>query len=279
MSGASAPTVRRATTGSGGALALGTARVRLELLQLFRDRQQAIFTFAFPMILLLIFGSVFSQQIAPGVSFSQYFVAAMIASGVVYTGFQNLAIVVPMEREDGVLKRLRATPMPPAAYFIGKIGQVIAGYIGQVVVLLAIGSALFKLKIPTSPEKWWTFTWLSILGVASCTLLGLAFAAIPKNAKAAPAVVTPIVLVLQFTSGVYFQYSSEPAWMRLVASFFPLKWLAQGMRSVFLPDSMAQLEPAHSWQHGMTALVLIIWTIIGAVLATKSFRWQPRGSD
>jgi ABC-2 type transport system permease protein len=78
------------------------------------------FTLLFPVILLAIFGSVFKDTIAPGVTFSQYFVAGMIASGLVNTGFQALAITIPMERDFGALKRLRGTPMPASSYFIGK---------------------------------------------------------------------------------------------------------------------------------------------------------------
>jgi ABC-2 type transport system permease protein len=82
--------------------------------------------------------------------------------------------------------------------------------------------------------------------------------------------------VLQFISGVYVPFSVVPAWMRTVASFFPLKWMAQGMRSVFLPVQAAALEPAGSWEHGRTALVLLAWTAAGLVLCVKTFRWQSR---
>ena len=103
---------------------VGVARAHVELKQFFRDRQSMMFTFALPLILLLVFGSVFNTDIAPGVTFSQYFLAGMIASGLVYTGFQNLAIQIPQEREDGTLKRLAGTPLPRPAYFVGKIALV-----------------------------------------------------------------------------------------------------------------------------------------------------------
>jgi ABC-2 type transport system permease protein len=85
------------------------------------------------------------------------------------------------------------------------------------------------------------------------------------------------VLVLQFISGVFFVFSELPTWMQNVASVFPLKWLAQAMRSVFLPESAAALESSGSWQLGMAAAVLFAWIIVGALLATWSFRWTPRG--
>src|SRR2546430_1688302 len=96
------------------------------------------------------------------------------------------------------------------------------------------------------------------------------------DGKAASAVVTPVVLLLQFMSGVYFVYSSLPAWMRSVAEVFPLKWLAQGMRSVFLPDSFEQNEPGGSWQLGIGAIMLTAWLVVGLLLAQRFFRWTRR---
>ena len=99
---------------------IGLLRSGLELKQFSRQRESVVFTLFFPVILLFIFGTVFKDTIAPGVTFSQYFVAGMIASGLVNTGFQQLAITIPMERDDGTLKRLRGTPMSVSSYFIGK---------------------------------------------------------------------------------------------------------------------------------------------------------------
>ncbi len=260
-----------------GALSLGLRRTRIEIKQLFRDKEAAVFTFALPMLLMVVFGSVFNQEIAPGVTFSQYFAAGMIASGIVYTSFQNLAISIPQERDDGTLKRLEGTPMPKSSYFIGKIGMVVVVYVVQVILLMAIGIAFFGLSLPETLFKWFTFVWISILGLVCCTLLGIAFSSVPKTGRGAPALVTPIVLVLQFTSGVFFVFSQLPHWMQVFASFFPLKWLTQGMRSVFLPDSFTSQEVAGSWELPMVALVLVIWTIAGIVLSLKTFRWQRRG--
>ena len=100
-------------------LRIGGLRSRIELKQFMRQRESVVFTLFFPVILLFIFGTVFKDTIAPGVTFSQYFVAGMIASGLANTGFQALAITIPMERDVGALKRLRGTPMPASSYFIG----------------------------------------------------------------------------------------------------------------------------------------------------------------
>jgi ABC-2 type transport system permease protein len=262
-------------------LHMGIGRVGIELKQFFRDRESAVFNFLLPMILLVIFGSVFSGQDLgeSGITFSQYFVAGMIASGILYTSFQNLAIAIPMEREDGTLKRLRGTPLPPAAFFIGKIGMVFVAYVAQVAILIAVGVLLFGIDIPTTPLAIFTFIWVSILGLIAFTLLGIAYSVVPKQGRGAAALVTPVVLVLQFTSGVFFVFSDLPQWMQSFASLFPLKWLTQAMRSVFLPDSAAAMEVSGSWELGMTAVVLVIWIILGALLATFFFRWTPRGKN
>jgi ABC-2 type transport system permease protein len=260
---------------------MGLGRIGIELKQFFRDRESAIFNFLLPMILLVIFGSVFGGQELgdSGITFAQYFVAGMIASGILYTSFQNLAISIPMEREDGTLKRLQGTPMPRSAYFIGKIGMVFVAYIAQVTILIAVGVIFYGIDLPTTPLAIFTFIWVSVLGLIAWTLLGIAYSVVPKQGKGAAALVSPIVLVLQFTSGGFFVFSDLPQWMQTFASLFPLKWLTQAMRSVFLPDTAAAMEVAGSFELGMTAVVLVIWIGIGAVLATVFFRWTPRGAS
>lgn len=262
-------------------LYLGRKRVGIELRQFFRDPQSAIFGFAFPMILLIIFGSVFGDEnVGFGdVTFSQYFLAGMIASGVLYTSFQNLAIAIPMEREDGTLKRLQGLPMPKASYFLGKVGLVFVAYIAQVTVLLTVGVLFFGIDLPSSAGRWLTFAWVSVLGLLSCTVLGLAFSVVPKHGRGASAIVTPIVLVLQFTSGVFFVFNQLPTWMQTFASIFPLKWLTQAMRYVFLPEGASVIEVSGSWQIGWCAVILAGWTIGGFILALLVFRWTPRGSS
>ena len=255
-------------------------RIGIELKQFFRDRESAVFNFLLPMILLVIFGSVFGGQELgdSGITFAQYFVAGMIASGILYTSFQNLAISIPMEREDGTLKRLQGTPMPRSAFFIGKIGMVFVAYVAQVTILITVGVIFYGLDLPTTSLAIFTFVWVSVLGLIACTLLGIAYSVVPKQGKGAAALVSPVVLVLQFTSGVFLVFSDLPQWMQTFASLFPLKWLTQAMRSVFLPDTAAAMEVAGSFELGMTAVVLVIWTVIGAVLATVFFRWTPRGA-
>ena len=256
------------------ALSLGLRRGGLEIRQFARQRESVVFTLLFPVILLVIFGSVFKDTIAPGVTFSQYFLAGMIASGLVNTGFQALAITIPLERDFGALKRLRGTPMPASSYFIGKAILIIVSMVLQIIMLLGVGILFFNVEMPTDPQKWLTFTCLVILGSACSTALGIAFSIVPKSGRGASAVVSPIVIILQFFSGVFFGFSQLPSWMQQFAAIFPLKWLTQGMRSVFLPDTFATQEVAKSWENNRTFAILIIWLIIGVFFSVRKFKWD-----
>ena len=256
------------------AMSLGVRRGGLEIRQFARQRESVIFTLLFPVILLIIFGSVFKDTIAPGVTFSQYFVAGMIASGLVNTGFQALAITIPLERDFGALKRLRGTPMPASSYFIGKVILVSVSMVIQILMLLGFGLIFFGVEMPTDINKWITFTWLLLLGSACSTSLGIAFSIVPKSGRGASAVVSPIVIILQFFSGVFLIFTQLPPWMQQIAAIFPLKWLTQGMRSVFLPDSFAGQEVAKSWEVGRTFTILIIWLVIGIFFSVRKFRWD-----
>ena len=256
------------------ALQLGIRRGSLEIKQFMRQRESVVFTLLFPVLLLAIFGSVFKDTIAPGVTFSQYFVAGMIASGLVNTGFQALAIMIPVERDFGTLKRLRGTPMPASSYFIGKTILVLISTVIQIILLLGFGLLFFGLELPSDASKWFTFTWLVVLGSACSTALGIAFSVVPKSGRGASAVVSPIVIILQFFSGVFFVFTQLPSWMQQVAAIFPLKWLTQGMRSVFLPDTFAGQEVAKSWETGKTLAILLVWLAIGTFFSVRKFKWD-----
>jgi len=256
------------------ALSLGVRRGGLEIRQFSRQRESVVFTILFPVILLAIFGSVFTDTIAPGVTFSQYFVAGMIASGLVNTGFQALAITIPLERDFGALKRLRGTPMPASSYFIGKAILIFVSMLVQILLLLGFGVLFFGLEMPTEVAKWLTFTWLVLLGSTCSTALGIAFSIVPKSGRGASAVVSPIVIILQFFSGVFFVFTQLPTWMQQIAAIFPLKWLTQGMRSVFLPDTFAAEEVAGQWELGKTFVILLIWLAIGIFFSVRKFKWD-----
>ena len=258
---------------------LSVYRVRavVELKTFMREREAVVFTFAFPVLLLVIFGAVFGRQdVDGGVTFAQVFVAGMIAAGLFASSFQNLGISIPIERDSGALKRLAGTPMPPSAYFAGKVAVVAVVAVVQNVLLLAIGVLFYDLDLPTSASRWITYGWVSLLGLTACTLLGIAATAIVKNGRTAPAIISPIAIVLQFISGVFFVFSELPSWMQEIASLFPLKWMTQGMRSVFLPEDYQTIEPAGTWEHGRIVLVLAAWCVLGLLVAVRTFRWRNK---
>jgi len=259
-----------------GPLALGLRQGRLEIRQFLRSRESVVFTMLFPVLMIAIFASIFTWEIAPGVSFTQYFVTGMIAAGLLTVGFQSLAIQIPIERDRGVLKRLRGTPMPKWVYFAGKVVMVATIGVAETVLLLAVAVVFFDLTLPDTAGKWLTFGWVSVLGITACTLCGVAFSSLARTGRGAPAVVTPVALVLQFTSGVFIVFTQLPGWMQQLAALFPLKWMCQGLRSVFLPESFAGQEPGGSWELGRVALVLGLWCVIGLGLCLTTFRWTTR---
>jgi ABC-2 type transport system permease protein len=257
-------------------LHLGLRRGRLEIKQFLRSRESVVFTLLFPIVMVTIFSLIYPGTMIGGVHYSQYIVTGMIAAGLLATGFQGLGIQIPIERDRGVLKRLAGTPMPKASYFVGKIIMVLA--IGAIctALLLTYAITFVGVSLPTDPRKWLTFGWVFILGITACTLLGIAASSLVSTGRGASAVVTPIALVFQFISGVYFVFTSLPQWMQQVASFFPLKWMCQGMRSVFLPETYASHEVAGSWELGRVALILTAWVILGLALCLLTFRWTTK---
>jgi ABC-2 type transport system permease protein len=240
----------------------GLARGRAELLMFVRDRTALIFTFLFPALLLLLFGTIFgNQDDQSGVSASQVYAASMIAYGILNTGFITMGAGLALDREDGTLKRLRGTPLTVTAYLIGKVG---------------VGALVFDLKLPDA-SHWLTFAWLFVLSVVACSLIGVAVSAIVRHARTAGAILNVPVVALQFISGVFIHPITQlPHWLIDVASIFPVKWMSQGFRYVFLPDSMKSLEAAGQWELGRTALVLAAWCVVGLALCLVTFRWSER---
>ena len=202
-------------------------------------------------------------------TFAQYFVAGMIAAGLFASSFQNLAISIPIERDSGALKRLAGTPMPPLGLLRrqDRAGRRRRGACSRSL-LLAVGVLFYGLDLPTDGSRWVTYA-LGQRARASPPARCSASRS-PRSSRTAgraPAVISPIAIVLQFISGVFFVFAELPQWMQTIAAFFPLKWMTQGMRSVFLPDDYQAQEPAGSWEHGRIALVLGLWLVVGLLVA------------
>jgi ABC-2 type transport system permease protein len=253
-----------------GTLSLGLSRGATELREFFRQKENLIFTVSLPAILMLLLGTVYVRDVAQG----QMFAASMIGAGIISTSFVGLGVSVVADREDGTLKRLRGTPMPLASYFIGKIVLVFVSSLVEAALLLVVAMLRFDVELPSTAEKWFTFGWVFVLGVISCSLIGVALSSIAKSTRNAAGVLNLPYIVLQFLSGVFISTAALPESLRTVGSLFPLKWVCQGFRSVFaLNDGYAVMEAAGSWELGRIALVLGAWTIAGLLLVTRTFRW------
>ncbi len=268
----------------GRTLRLGLARIGYEVRAYFRRGDGVFFTFLFPLVFLTIFSVAFSNTNfgldAAGhkVTAAHYYLPGMLAAGLLLSGLQNMSIDIAGEKSDGTLKRLGGSPLPVFSYFIGKIGQVLITGALQAVLLLAVAGLVFQVPLPDDPARWLTFVWVFLLGVSTCAVLGIALSALPRSGRSATAVIIPITLVLQFISGVYLPFSQLPSWLQNVASVFPLKWLAQGMRSVFLPDGFKTVEPGHEWNLSGVLIATAIWLVVGLVLCRITFRWIRKDS-
>ena len=257
---------------------LGLARGGVELKSFYRERDQVVFTFALPVVLLVLLGTVF-DNVYPGttVTSAHYMVPSMMAAGIASATFLNLGTSIAADRENGTLKRLRGLPMPMTSYVIGKVAVVLVVAVVQLALMLAIGVALFDLPLPSDPARWFTFGWVVLLGTVACSLLGVAASQVAMSASSAATAMNMLHLVLAFLSGIYFTpIATLPTALVTVGSFFPLKWMGQGLRSAFLPDSILSVEMTDSWEHGRTALVLAAWCVGGLVLCLIALRWRAR---
>lgn len=258
---------------------LGIRRIGFELRQYFRASDQVFFTFLFPTLMYLIFATIFTGDVGEGadkISMATYYLPGLVAGGIFLSGMQGLSIEIAVEKSDGTLKRLGSTPISPVTYFIGKIGEVFVTAILQISLLLTVAVVLYGVELPSDADAWGRFAWVFVLGLLTCTMLGIALSALPRSGKTASAVVIPVVLLLQFISGVYIAFSSLPEWLQNVASAFPLKWIAQGMRAAILPDSFGAAEPNGGWELGLVAIALAVWLVAGIILSRATFRWIRR---
>jgi ABC-2 type transport system permease protein len=254
---------------------IALARVRLELRLFFRERQQVVFSFAYPVVMMVIFASILGGDERPGeIPFAQYFLAGIAATGIMLTSFQAVGGGGAAHHEAGQLERLQLLGTPPVSYFAGKAGQVLVTTALQLALLLPVARYGYDVPMPADVAHWLTFLWVAVLGALAGTVLGVAVSALPGSAASVATGVAAFAIVLQFFSGVFFGFLELPGWMQQAAAIFPLKWLTQGMRSAFLPEQAGAFEIAGGWEHGRTALVLAAWVIIGAMVCVRTFRWR-----
>ena len=197
----------------------------------------------------------------------------MIAAGILLSGVQNLAVDIAAEKSDGTLKRLGGTPLPVISYFFGKMGQVLVTSVLQIALLLLVARLAFDVALPTDAASWLRFAWVYLLGIVTSAVLGIALSALPRIGPSATAVIIPIVLVLQFISGVYLAFNLLPEWLRNDRQRLPAEVDRAGDAQRVPPRELRSHEPSGSWQLGWMAVVLLIWLVAGLIACRLTFRW------
>lgn len=257
---------------------LSLARAGIEIKMFVRERDAMAFGFSFPIVMLLMFGGLFHSgyRQAPGVNVAMVYTTGLMGAGLMVASFQNLGARITMDREDGTLKRLRGTPMPPSAYFIGKMLFIAAVSAVEVLLILLVGVLVFGMPLP-GPAQLVTFVWVFALGLAASSLLGIAATSIVPNARSSHIFISGPLILLQFVSGVFIPFNELPRWLYDISGLFPLRWISQGFRGALLPEQAARLDPSGSFQLGWVALALAVWIVIGSVLVATTFRWRRQG--
>jgi ABC-2 type transport system permease protein len=191
-------------------------------------------------------------------------------------GLVNLPQMLVTEREEGALLRLRATPGGIPAYLIAKCVLVLGTAVGTLALLLLSAAVLVDGPLPHGPGGWLTLLWVTTLGLLAVVPLGAAIGAVLPNPREALALIMLPTMGLLATSGAVFPITSLPVPVQQVASVFPLKWMAQGLRSALFPDSARAASAAGSWELPMVALVLTAWAVLGSLLAVPLLRRAAR---
>ena len=246
-------------------LALLWHQVRYEQLSFWRNPQSAFFTFVFPVVIIIVFGALFGgggrSSYFNGLSALQYYVPTIAAVSVLSACYSQLAIVLAMRRQNGILKRVRATPLPAWTYFLGLLAHCILVSAVDVALIVVVGG-LFGVPLPT---HWPALALALVLGAASFCALGVAVASLIRNSEAAPAVVQLVLFPLLFISGTYMPIHS--AVLNRITDALPVRPFNQA-----LLGSFAQ----HSGSDWKSLGVLAAWGAAGAVVAIRRFRWDPR---
>jgi ABC-2 type transport system permease protein len=227
----------------------------------WRNPASAFFTFAFPLMFLVIFNAIFGQ--------SQFFVPGIAAFSIVSACYTNVAMSMTIARDEGILKRVRGTPLPGWMYLLAKVIHSSLIALLLVGVVAAFGALFYDVALPS--ETMPAFLLSVVVGAAAYCALGLAITAAIPNAEAAPAVVNALVIPLSFISDIFAPYEDVPTWLQAVAEFFPLKHYADMMNASFNPPSGSS---GYEWAD---IAVVAVWGVFGLLVAMRFFKWEaPR---
>jgi len=246
-------------------LALLWHQVRYEQLSFWRNPQSAFFTFVFPVVIITLFGVMFGGAARSsyfyGLSALQYYVPTIAAVSVLGSCYSQLAIVLATRRQNGILKRVRATPLPAWAYFLGLLAHCIVVSVADIALIVGVGR-LFGVPLPA---QWAAIAAALVLGAASFCALGVAVASLIGNAEAAPAVVQLVLFPLLFISGTYLPIHS--ALLNRISGWLPVRPFNEALLGAF-----AQ----HTGVDWKALGILLAWGAAGALIAIRRFRWDPR---
>jgi len=246
---------------------------RTEQLLFWRNREAAFFTFFLPVMFFLIFGSAYgNDRIALAtrdhVRAASFLEAGMIGYGVAATCFAGLGITLVVRRESGILKRIRATPLPALTYLLGVLASTFLVFLIEAVLIVCIGRALFSVAVP---GRLFSLAAVLALGALSFAALGLGISGLVRSAEGSSAVINAIYLPMAIISGTFFSPRSYPEFLRVIADVLPLTHFTELTRDVML-------RHYHVWSDGSAIGVVALWGAIGLIGAIRGFRWQPRES-
>ncbi len=236
-----------------------------ELLLYVRSRELAFFTFLLPMIFFVLLGSTYGDDTVEGVRGSDFLEAGMIGYGAISIAFAGLAIVLVIRRESGILKRLRATPLPAPAYVAALLSAFLAAFAVEVVGLILLGRLLFGISVP---DRIGSLVLALLLGAISFCGLGIGVTALMRSAEGASAVVNAIYLPMSFIAGAFFSPHHFPSFLRGIADVLPLTYFLRLVRNVMLHGQ-------EIWSQGTNVAVVTAWGIVGVIVAIRYFRWEP----
>jgi ABC-2 type transport system permease protein len=236
----------------------------------WRNPAAVFFTAMLPLIFLFILATVFKNNQISGldVKGATYYVAAIISLAVISATTVKLATNLPAEREAGQLKRVRGTPLPPAAFVAGRVGNSLVISVIMVALVSVIGALIYGVTIPTHTMPAMLVT--LAVGAFSFSCLGFALAAAIPTAEAAPAVTNATVLPLYFLSGVFIPQDELPSGVINFSDAFPIRHFFEAMFTAWDPNTTGA---GFEWGH---LAVVAIWGLFGLVIAVRFFRWEPR---
>ena len=243
-------------------------QVRGEQKLYWRSRELAFFTFVFPILIFVLLGSVYGDDVIKeeGVKGSAYLLAGMLGYGVASTAFAGLAIVFVIRRESAILKRLRGTPLPAWVYVAAVLASTLIVFAVEALALTLLARFLFDVPLP---DRVGSVLVALALGALAFAALGLALTTAIRSAEGASAVVNAIYLPMAFLSGSFWTPHAYPKVLEVVADVLPLTYFIRLMRDVVLRHE-------HVWSTWSDAAVVVAWGLAGLAFAVRGFRWEPR---